>query len=505
VQQINKDFTNENYASGKGSRWKVPGRPGADGGLRYLGEDISKYKSRYEIKTKDKPAAWNALKNLCKTLHETSPEDLPAALEGKLDIDGVLKFLAVDLAVVNSDGYWTRASDYCLFMDSSGKFHVIPYDMNEAFMTSGRGRRGRGPGGKGFNGRDPGRSRGQMSGNRGKGRNDRGNFGRPDRGGPDRGGRRGRGPGFGGPGFGGPGFGGPGFGGPRGGGPGGHGSHDLDPLVAIGDAKKPLHSKLLSVPIYKEKYLGYLKDIAENQMAEKNLKPFIAKYRKLVEKAIAQETRSMVSSKQFLDSTSPKSNSNGTLLYFLKKRREFLLNHKEIKNAKSISLQPKSTSISRPVKSTEAAVPKAPSNLLLSEIMAANSRSVPGPNGNFEDWIELHNRSNRVIDLSHYYLSDKAEQKDKWKFPDGTQIGPGKFLVVWADDSGQEGLHANFKLKKRGEAVFLTRIKPSSAKEPNLTLIDSVEFGKQTDGVSWARMGGKWQSAKPTAGSKNQN
>ena len=75
-------------------------------------------------------------------LDETPPEELEAALEPILDIDSTLWFLALDVALVNSDGYWTRASDYSLFHDADGRFHVIPHDMNEA-IREGRG----GPGG----------------------------------------------------------------------------------------------------------------------------------------------------------------------------------------------------------------------------------------------------------------------------------------------------------------------------------------------------------------------
>ena len=35
------------------------------------------------------------------------------------------------MALVNSDGYWTRASDYSIYQDEKGRFHVIPHDMNE--------------------------------------------------------------------------------------------------------------------------------------------------------------------------------------------------------------------------------------------------------------------------------------------------------------------------------------------------------------------------------------
>src|SRR5690606_14968240 len=121
--QIDKIFVKENFGSGKGTRWKVPGSPGGDGGLRYLGDDLEEYKSRYEMKSKDGKKAWRALVELCRVLEETPDERLEEELRPMLDIDETLWFLALDNALVNSDGYWTRASDYSLYRDEKGVFH----------------------------------------------------------------------------------------------------------------------------------------------------------------------------------------------------------------------------------------------------------------------------------------------------------------------------------------------------------------------------------------------
>ncbi|HMO35064.1 MAG TPA: CotH kinase family protein, partial [Gemmatales bacterium] len=76
VQQFNKEFLQEHYSTTKGVRWKVTGSPQARGGLEYLGEDISRYKRIYEIKSKDNDKSWKALIHLCKVLHETPTEQL---------------------------------------------------------------------------------------------------------------------------------------------------------------------------------------------------------------------------------------------------------------------------------------------------------------------------------------------------------------------------------------------------------------------------------------------
>ena len=143
AQQFNADLVRENFKTTGGARWKAPGSPRGQAGLEYLGDDINSYRRLYEIKTKDDPEQWQALIRLTKTLNETPIEKLEAALAPMLDIDGALRFLAVEVALVNSDGYWTRASDYNLYRDPQGRFHIIPHDVNEAMGGEGGGRGGR--------------------------------------------------------------------------------------------------------------------------------------------------------------------------------------------------------------------------------------------------------------------------------------------------------------------------------------------------------------------------
>lgn len=154
VQQFNKDFLQEWFGTTKGARWKTPGSPGGRASLAYLGDDPAAYRGIYEIKSKDDPQSWAALIRLCKVLNETPADQLEAALAPLLDIDGALRFLALENALINNDGYWIRTSDYSLYLDPDGKFHVIPYDANETFTRPG----GPGLGGSGGPGRfGPGR------------------------------------------------------------------------------------------------------------------------------------------------------------------------------------------------------------------------------------------------------------------------------------------------------------------------------------------------------------
>lgn len=143
VEQFNKDFVKQWFGTTKGARWKVRGNPGGQGRLTYLGDDPAAYKRIYTIKTKDDPKVWASFIQMCKVLNETPADKLEAALSPLLDIDGALRFIALDNALINNDGYWIRTSDYSIYQDVKGRFHIIPADVNETFVR---------PGGPGFGG-----------------------------------------------------------------------------------------------------------------------------------------------------------------------------------------------------------------------------------------------------------------------------------------------------------------------------------------------------------------
>jgi spore coat protein CotH len=240
VQQFNKDFIQENYHTSKGARWKVKGSPGGQSGLDYVGDDLAEYKKRYELKDGDDDD-WGALIALCKTLSETPLEQLEKALSPIMDIDEALWFLALDISLLNSDGYWIRASDYSLYRDKDGRFHVIPGDMNEAFRAEG----------------GPGRRVRRIlrpDGTEEVPKLDASVASAPQ--------QPARGQGM-----------------------------EVDPLHGMDDAKKPLRSRLLAVPELRKRYLNNVRRIAEEWLDWNKLGPLVAQYRALIEKEVEADTR----------------------------------------------------------------------------------------------------------------------------------------------------------------------------------------------------------------------
>ncbi|TWT59297.1 CotH kinase family protein [Allorhodopirellula solitaria] len=324
VEQFNKDFLKANFGSKKGARWKVHGSPRGGGGLDYRGEDLANYEHPYEQKSGGKKSLAK-LAELCRVLEQTPTEQLPAALEPICDVDGLLWFLALDNGLINGDGYWVRASDYSIYLDPDDRFHIIPHDMNEAFQPARGGRGGpggpggpRGPGGPG--GPDAGGGRGGPEG-RGFGPGGFGPGGPPPGGEPRQRDARGRGPergrpegdrpqrdergGPGGPGRGGPGRGGPGRGGPgRGGPPAIAGSAvELDPMIGMNDPSKPLRSKVLAVPQYREQYLRNVRQLAEESLDWSQLGRIVDESINLIGEAVREDTKKLSTYEAFVAAT----------------------------------------------------------------------------------------------------------------------------------------------------------------------------------------------------------
>jgi len=136
----------------------------------------------------------------------------------------------------------------------------------------------------------------------------------------------------------------------------------------------------------------------------------------------------------------------------------------------------------------------------INEVMAANYTTTADPQGDFDDWIELRNMGDGPVDLGGLYLTDDPDNPTAWQIPAGTVLGLGGYVVIWADeDVTDTGLHANFELDAAGDSLWLFDV-------DGLTLIDTVELGRQTPDVSFGRDpdgSDDWLTLSPTPGASN--
>lgn len=116
---------------------------------------------------------------------------------------------------------------------------------------------------------------------------------------------------------------------------------NLDPLAGTEDADKPLLSKLLDSPALRDRYLGYVRKIAEEWLDWKKIEPLAKEYQELIAPDIKTETRNLYPYEAFAASLSADTEEQGprgprrsaSLKSFVEKRRKFLLEHEKVKAA----------------------------------------------------------------------------------------------------------------------------------------------------------------------------
>ena len=512
-QQYNKDFLNDWFDRRDGVRWKIPAGP-TGRALTYEGDKREDYWG-FELKTKDDPKHWQDLIKLCKTLDGASKEKI-ASIDSILSIDRALWFLALDNVLIDSDGYYSRGSDYVIYQEPQfGRFHVLPYDNNETFRFPGGG----GPPGSGIRGEQPtGVQLNPFSGE----------------------------------------------------------YDDMKPLLSRLLADPEISSRYAAHvrtivdewlnwkkigPISNQYYKLIDEEIEKDTRKHSSYADFILNMTDTLDtgrrplpglKSFVEERRTYILSLPEFKKPTPKITSvklatiNGKTSALPAKKPvhiqakisgsvkadRVMLYHASAPLAPfqrlpmrddgkhedgaagdgiygaAIPAQDAGTHVQYYVEARADAsvgstiffprtaeskpldfyipIPDAPkTSLVINELMASNESAIQDPQQEYEDYVEIYNKGNKMIDLSGVYLSDNKTNPLKWRFPNGSRITANGYLVIWLDDDMQDqpGLHANFKLSKSGETLML--IEEDQGK---IRLLDAVKFGPQKTNQAYGRL-----------------
>lgn len=90
--------------------------------------------------------------------------------------------------------------------------------------------------------------------------------------------------------------------------------------------------------------------------------------------------------------------------------------------------------------------------------MSSNTTTISDEDGDYEDWIELYNGTDTVVNLFGFYLSNNISSLNKWQFPE-IIIEPNEFLIIFASKKDRiegEYLHTNFNISIFGEPILLS-------------------------------------------------
>src|SRR5690349_12815648 len=110
-------------------------------------------------------------------------------------------------------------------------------------------------------------------------------------------------------------------------------------------------------------------------------------------------------------------------------------------------------------------------DVVISEFMASNTKTVADQDGDFSDWIEVHNVTAAPVSLQGWHLTDDKTQPAKWTFPAVTLPADG-YLLVFASGKNRavagKQLHTNFSLAAGGE--YLALFPPEDGAAPSTVL-----------------------------------
>ncbi|MBS0448564.1 MAG: CotH kinase family protein [Proteobacteria bacterium] len=121
--------------------------------------------------------------------------------------------------------------------------------------------------------------------------------------------------------------------------------------------------------------------------------------------------------------------------------------------------------------------------LLINEIVPDNRTGIADRAGAHSPWLELYNPGSTPYRLTGHTLTNDPSQPGMWKFPNGTTVPAGGYLLVWLDNAPAAGeLHASFGVNPKGQAVALYA--PISA---GGALLDTIAYRAIAPDVSYAR------------------
>lgn len=147
-------------------------------------------------------------------------------------------------------------------------------------------------------------------------------------------------------------------------------------------------------------------------------------------------------------------------------------------------------------------LPKESTMPCITEVMTSNHAAFDHPEYGTVDWVELYNPTERDIDLSGYGFTNEVKRTFRYRFPEGTVLKSGEYLVLYCtggtEASDNDPFCTGFNLSASGEDLYLVT--------PNNVEADEVHIPALEPDTSWARNeNGEFQiTDRPTPGEANR-
>ena len=124
-------------------------------------------------------------------------------------------------------------------------------------------------------------------------------------------------------------------------------------------------------------------------------------------------------------------------------------------------------------------------DIVFNEMLLSNDKFYPDGSGNFYDYAEIRNMTDRTVDISDWYITED-KNPDKWFFPKGTTIIPNGYILVFFCGEEKGGLYCPMKLSKNGREIFTIYTKSGSVSDRVVTSPTEINLVyERTDSGSW--------------------
>lgn len=131
VEAVDKLFLKSHFGAADGLLLKPEGVREFD----LLNDDWPRQAKRYDPQRDAKPEEIARIQGLSRLIQRADDDEFRREIGGYLNIDGYLRFLAATSFIANSDSYYTGGHNYYVYLDSAGKFHFLPWDVDRAFAN----------------------------------------------------------------------------------------------------------------------------------------------------------------------------------------------------------------------------------------------------------------------------------------------------------------------------------------------------------------------------------
>jgi spore coat protein CotH len=134
IEQVDARFLKDRLGNGKGLLLK----PDQIGPMPYLGEEWLAYDAAYWPKSNPSENAKKRLIAFTRLIHKSDEREFQQQIRSFVDVDHLLKFVAVNSLIANMDSFLSIGQNYYLYHHpEKDRFYFIPWDVDLAFGVWG--------------------------------------------------------------------------------------------------------------------------------------------------------------------------------------------------------------------------------------------------------------------------------------------------------------------------------------------------------------------------------